>query len=100
MDSTTTHVVKCLLLTEGLVIAQGRRGGHLTSFTFRWSAKTKAEGRISKHHKYLSVGKVPRARGRKLWDELSETSKRTDWDETWSGFLQLWERLWREGAWP
>lgn len=37
-------------------------------FTFKWSAKTNAEGRLSKHLKYLGVGKALRARGRKLWE--------------------------------
>lgn len=40
---------------------------HLT-FTFRWSAKTKVEGRISKHLNYLGVVKAPRARGRNFWE--------------------------------
>lgn len=53
LDSTMTWVVRCLLI-GGSVSAEGRRGGHLTLFTFRWSVKTTAEGRVSKHLKNLS----------------------------------------------
>lgn len=37
------QAVRCLLLIGRFVSAEGRRGGRLSSFTFRWSAKTNAE---------------------------------------------------------
>lgn len=62
---------------------------HLSSFTFRWSAKTNAEGRISKHRKYLGVGKAPGQEEGSSGSKLSEMGKRIDWDETLCHFLQM-----------
>ena len=63
---------------------------HLTSLTFRWSAKTKAEGRLSKHLKVTWVwGRLPEQEEEISGKNLSEIGKRNDWKETMCRFLKL-----------
>lgn len=69
--------------------AEGRRGGHLNSFTFRWSANTNAEGRIPNILNTWVWGTLPEQEEGSSGNKPSEISKRTDCNETLHHFLKL-----------
>lgn len=89
LASIMTQVVRCLLLIGGFISAEGEGGRHLSSFTFRWSAKTNAEERIPKYLKYLGRGRPWGQEEGGSENMLLEIRKRTDGDKTRGGCLNL-----------